>query len=468
MAKYLIETEDGTYEIETDEETQAAPSLTDNVLEASNPSEMLKVASPSNLGKLAGVAASNAPGAASLAVNALPGVGNPTAIVPAVKSAVQNLGDLGDAVKRMIQVQGGSELVKKEQLLAGIGEGAGTAAEMIMPGALAKPTIKSAAQGVSSKVGGLVDAIQGTGNKQVAALTEKAAAQDLIQASRLNTVNTAKNTVKELAANTRAKVESDALAPVAQIRESLKELPITQRKILEGANDSLLQAKHAIGAAEQELGIDITKIGTAEFGKFISTPGRVKSFTARFSKIANRLGSDKLAESVNVQSLQTIRKAAETAAKNPGNSFAQAELFNIAKTFRDAVTKSSTNMETAINNFKTAAQAVKGLPAEFKAQKEVMNLGLTKMQNLAKEKVLNDPKLAQLDRAVTVLERRSKELPKQFTVEKARLDLALVQARNLAQKQSSIRKVIGGGLLTSAVGAVGATMGRNLFNSAKQ
>ncbi len=149
MAKYQVETEDGAvYEIETEEATKA-PSVADTAVEASKPSEMLKVASPSNVGKLVGVAASNAPGAASLAVNAIPGVGNPTAIVPAVQNAVQNLGQLGDAVKRMVQVQGGSELADKEKFLAKVGEGAGTAVEMVMPTALAAPGVKNVARAVT-------------------------------------------------------------------------------------------------------------------------------------------------------------------------------------------------------------------------------------------------------------------------------------------------------------------------------
>lgn len=110
--------------------------------EASNPQEMLKTASPSNLGKLAGVAAINAPNLATVAINSLPGIGDPSKIPSALEGAASNAGELSKAIGRVAKVQGGGELTPKETVPARIGQGAGLALEMQGPnlGSGVKPT----------------------------------------------------------------------------------------------------------------------------------------------------------------------------------------------------------------------------------------------------------------------------------------------------------------------------------------
>lgn len=121
-----------------EKETAGQPSMADNVQAASNPMEMLKTVSPSNVGKLTGVAAANAPDATNLAINAIPGMGNPMQIAPALSGAMKNLDDLGTALKRTIMVQGGAELAPKEVIPARAGQAAGTAVEMVMPAQVLK------------------------------------------------------------------------------------------------------------------------------------------------------------------------------------------------------------------------------------------------------------------------------------------------------------------------------------------
>lgn len=121
------------------ETPKRAPTVTpEAVNEASNPQAMLKMAAPSNIGKMAGVAAANAPGITSALVNSLPGIGNPSAIMPAMQNIVQNPSQGLQAARRAIETQGGAQMTPDEQTQANMGQAAGTAMEMAGPTGLNK------------------------------------------------------------------------------------------------------------------------------------------------------------------------------------------------------------------------------------------------------------------------------------------------------------------------------------------
>lgn len=111
----------------------ATPGIPEMAAQASNPAEILKVAAPSNLGKMAGVAAANAPGITSMLVNSLPGIGNPGAIPQAAANIVQNPQQGTQAASRAMQTQGGAQMTPDEQMQANMGQAAGTAMEMAGP-----------------------------------------------------------------------------------------------------------------------------------------------------------------------------------------------------------------------------------------------------------------------------------------------------------------------------------------------
>ncbi len=108
------------------------------VNEASDPMTMIKSAAPSNVLKQAGVAAANAPGMASLAINSLPGIGNPANIMPAAQNIAQNPSQGLQAGRRAIETAGGAQMTPEEQTGADIGQVAGTAMETAGPSGLTK------------------------------------------------------------------------------------------------------------------------------------------------------------------------------------------------------------------------------------------------------------------------------------------------------------------------------------------
>ncbi len=116
-----------------------APSMAQNVADASNPANMIKSAAPSNVLGAAGVAAANAPGMASMLVNSLPGVGNPSAIPAAAANIMQNPSQGGQAAQRVLQTQGGAPTRPgDETVLSNTGKAAGTVMEMAGPSGMNK------------------------------------------------------------------------------------------------------------------------------------------------------------------------------------------------------------------------------------------------------------------------------------------------------------------------------------------
>lgn len=301
-------------------------------------------------------------------------------------------------------------------------------------------------------------AIRYTGEKEAARLMEKKAAVEIAEATQVGGTTSAAERVAGMAEKATKAVKQAAQKPIAKIRESLKELPIQQRRIMESASDTLLQAKNAIGQAEQELGIDLASLGTEMSDMMLKKP---QDFLSKFGKIANNLSSKTLSESADLKSLQLVRKTAERGARE-ARKLGQdaAEFYRIEAHFRDAVANGNKKLGEALSRFKDASQSIKSLPQEFKAKAELFNSGLKKMENLAKEKVLTDAKVVQLNNAAEILKRRASELPRQFAKTKAQLDLAIQEAQDLAKRQVRTRWIAGG----AALGGAAALLGRKAVN----
>ena len=333
----------------------------------------------------------------------------------------------------------------------------GGTASLAKAGIGAAPAIGEAATAGLKRVG---QAIAYSGEKEAARLLEKKAAVDLQEATQLGGMKSAAERVKGMASKATEQVKQAAEAPIAKIKQTIKQLPIRQKKVLESAQDELLQAKNAIGEAEKEIGIDISKVGSSKYKPMIDSPKKIQKFAAKYSDIIARQSPKALGKSLPAQDLQAIRKGAENAAKSTTDDGVRVELFKIEKHFRDAIGEGNKVFGDALGRFKTASQSVNSLPKEFDTQRKIMSSGLQQLNNLAKEKVLTDAKVVRLNGVADILERRAKELPRQFSKQKAEIDVAVQSARNLAQKQAHTRWLAGGG----AVAAMAALAGRKALN----
>jgi hypothetical protein len=122
------------------------PDVAKAAMEASDPMTMLKSAAPSNVLGAAGVAAANAPGITSMLVNSLPGIGNPGAIMPAAQNIAQNPSQGLQGARRAIETQGGAQMTPEEQTQSRMGQVAGSAMELAVPGEMAANKIENAVE----------------------------------------------------------------------------------------------------------------------------------------------------------------------------------------------------------------------------------------------------------------------------------------------------------------------------------
>lgn len=112
---------------------QQSKPLPTTPFDGTNAMQPMQQAAPSNLLKLAGIASVNAPGAVGTVINSLPGIGNPSQILPSMQNLARNPGQVPATLKRLADVQGGSELTPEEKIPALSGQVAGTALEMMAP-----------------------------------------------------------------------------------------------------------------------------------------------------------------------------------------------------------------------------------------------------------------------------------------------------------------------------------------------
>lgn len=185
----------------------------------------------------------------------------------------------------------------------------------------------SATDTLSTKLGGILDALKGTGQKQVAALTEKAA-----------------------------------------------QLPITQSAKAEMAQGLRQAAKTGIQSAEEQAGLGLTNIQ--------GNPKALnQTFAVRAAKLAD-MGPEALAEKMDSKTLQFMRKTSELGFKQGG---ADAPLYAKAKkAFTDALGLQQPEIKDALTKYQQIEQVISDLPAQFKKEKQALTLALTKARNLAK------------------------------------------------------------------------------------
>jgi hypothetical protein len=116
------------------------------------PTAALQSASPSNLLKLGGVAAANAPGIAGTVLSAIPGLGNPSQIVPSLQNVAANPRQALTALKRTSDVSAGLPLSPIEKAPAIAGQAAGTGLEMMIPSIGGAPLGEQTAQRAGMRV----------------------------------------------------------------------------------------------------------------------------------------------------------------------------------------------------------------------------------------------------------------------------------------------------------------------------
>lgn len=341
-AALLSKLDEAGYDVSSLQTAPAPSPVGKAFVDASNPYEMLSVASPSNLGKLAGVVSVNSPGMTETLVNSLPGMGNPSRMVPAAMNAINDLKSFGDTISRVVAVQGGAKLTPQETVPARVGQAAGMVLESMVPGKAVK------------EVGG--QAINAVKNNPVVAALR----------------NTGAN-------------ESMALG------EKLAELPLAQTAERVAKEGLKKEAGSAIGKAEKALGID-QATGSASLRRAaVKTAEAATKFADRGAKLSEK-GAKRLAEIASPESLQFYRKTAGDALKMHGRSLtneARNKLMQTQKTFADAIGLTKEGAEAgfseAVNKFAEMDKVIKALPAKFTKEKQLLNLALVKAKNLAKK-----------------------------------------------------------------------------------
>jgi len=220
------------------------PNIMDKVREA-DPTQLIKQAAPSNLLKLAGVGGVNAPGIAGAVLNALPGVGNPSQIMPAIQNIQRNPSQGLQAFKRMAAVQGGGATTPQETIPALAGQIAGTGLEMITPSI--SPSIKSPLQNIkpnSPFTAGMVEpstALPGAldrANKELGgARTAARAIDDAKETSRLRMLMNISAGKAKLAEEGKAAIEAGADLSVTQLENYGEAMGKMMEKGGSNAND---------------------------------------------------------------------------------------------------------------------------------------------------------------------------------------------------------------------------------------
>lgn len=198
-------------------------------------------------------------------------------------------------------------------------------------GEIALEGVKRIGGGIGEAANSIGNALKGTGEDAVAALTEKKASLPLEQAAKSNTLN-----------------------------------------IMQQA------AKNEIQTAEEKAGIGLTNV---QPNQNVLSP----AFAARAAKISD-LGADRLAASMDSRTLQLMRKTTSLGFKQGG---AEAPLYAKAnKVFTEALSKQQPEVGTALSKYNDIQKVINDLPDQFANQKQMLNLALAKAKNLAKSQAV--------------------------------------------------------------------------------
>lgn len=166
------------------------------------------------------------------------------------------------------------------------------------------------------------------------------------------------------------------------IGEKIAELPIKQTAVLRSAEVIKKEAGAALNAAEKELGIGLKDTSSKGLRNATKNPDKIAAFTDRAGRLADK-GADWLAEHATPEQLQRFRKASQMAVGKTADKATRARLYQINNTYGEAIALKHKGFSEGLSRIKEAEQVLKGLPAQFKNQKQVLNLALVKAKNEA-------------------------------------------------------------------------------------
>lgn len=154
---------------------------------------------------------------------------------------------------------------------------------------------------------------------------------------------------------------------VAQMgKEKLVEIGERGAEKLSMARDVEAAAKEGLIGAEEKAGLHFTS--TPEFESFIANPKKLSGFSQKASRIA-KLGPEQLSQSVDSQTLQTLRKIAQEGEKVTNLSdIAKAQMREAKDIFTQALGKSEPQIGEQLGRFREAGKVVKEIPGEIKGK----------------------------------------------------------------------------------------------------
>lgn len=234
MGRFKVTTDDGKSYVVTTDDATPAQSFMDQA-KGADATTGIQQAAPSNLGRMAGIASVNAPGVTSAVVNSIPGIGQPSQIMPSLQNIRQNPGQLKQAGQRLIATQAGQPLKPQEKAPALVGQAAGTALEVAGPPSLGRPNIKPTGPftaGLKAPETALPGEFNAAGEALGKAKTAARAGEDIKDAARVRGLLSKPAGVGKLA--------EEALTEL----KSGKDIPITR----------LLAYKEAVGKMQAEGG----------------------------------------------------------------------------------------------------------------------------------------------------------------------------------------------------------------------
>jgi hypothetical protein len=160
-------------------------------------------------------------------------------------------------------------------------------------------------------------------------------------------------------------VFADMPEAVAQAgKEKIADISAHGGEKLNAARDLAKEAKEGLIGAEEKAGIHFT--ATPTFEALLQQPQEIMKFIETKLPIIKQ-GAQQLAQTVDSQSLQTIRKIAQEAEKSTGLSdIAKAHLREIKQVTTEALGKNEPAVAEQLSRMHEAEAQVKGIPKEIK------------------------------------------------------------------------------------------------------
>lgn len=170
---------------------------------------------------------------------------------------------------------------------------------------------------------------------------------------------------------------------IANVAERGAEKLGLAREVAAAGKEGLIKAEEGAGLHFQS---------TPEFESFISDPKKLAKFSDRFSRLIKQ-GPEQLSQTVDSQTLQTLRKVAQEGEKMTGLSdIAKAQLRQIKDITTQALGKSEPEVGTQLSRLREANQVVSDIPGEIKAK--ISSQKLLNAKNLAEKKIANAENLS--------------------------------------------------------------------------